>query len=230
MRITQSGSPASPLPAARPPSAAQPPSGCSVHAVLSSRRTRRPCELGLHLGVLDRGGDLDPVIEVPRHQVGAAQERLGPLARLEEVEAAVLEEATEDAADADRLGQPGDAGPQGADRAGDDVDLGAGLRGRVELLDDRLVGERVRLQPDARVLSVPAALRRSGSVDKPTRRLTAATGSCERCGSRSRHVVEEVGTSAAISSSAVKSRSPIERAVKRGSSGCPGHVATQALA
>ena len=52
---------------------------------------------------------LDPPVEVARHQVGAAEEELGLVADLERVEAAVLEEAADDRADADVLAHPGHA-------------------------------------------------------------------------------------------------------------------------
>ena len=68
---------------------------------------------------------LDPAVEVARHQVGAADEHRDALARLERVDAAVLEEPAHDRAHADVLGEPVDAGPQHADRAGADLDARA---------------------------------------------------------------------------------------------------------
>ena len=75
------------------------------------------------------------------------------VACLERVDAAVLEEATEDRPHADRLGHPVDAGAEHADRAGADVDLHAGLRRRVQLLDQHRVDELVELDADARPLA-----------------------------------------------------------------------------
>ena len=49
-------------------------------------------------------------------------------------ERAVLEEAADDRAHADVLGQPGDAGPQAAEAAHDEVDRHAGLRGLARAL------------------------------------------------------------------------------------------------
>ena len=48
---------------------------------------------------------------------------------------------------------PRSPGREHADRAHDQVDLGAGLRGLVELLDDLRVGDVVDLDPDPRVLA-----------------------------------------------------------------------------
>ena len=90
------------------------------------------------------------------------------LVGLERVHAAVLEEAPDDRADVDVLGEPLDAGTERAGRAGDDVDLRAGLRGGVELLDDLRVDEVVELEPDARVLAVRCGgCDRADLVDEP---------------------------------------------------------------
>ncbi len=70
-----------------------------------------------------------------------------------QIEAAVLEEPSEHRADADRLAQARHARNERADRAHDDVDLDAGLRGAVELLDHLGVREVVALQADSRVLA-----------------------------------------------------------------------------
>src|SRR5262249_7756163 len=68
-------------------------------------------------------------------------------------------EATEDAAYPDVLTHTGYAGPQRADAAGEDVDLGAGLRRFVELGDDVLVGEVVDLDAGSRALALLRGLR-----------------------------------------------------------------------
>ena len=70
------------------------------------------------------------------------------MAGAEAVDAAVLQEAADDALDADVLGQAGDARPQAADAAHDEVDLHAGLARLVERIDDLRVDERVHLHPD----------------------------------------------------------------------------------
>src|ERR1044072_6239139 len=71
---------------------------------------------------------LDPAVEVAVYPVGAADVDL-LLARVLEVEdAAVFEEAADDAADAYVLRQAGDARPQHAHAADDEVNRDAGLR------------------------------------------------------------------------------------------------------
>ena len=63
-------------------------------------RVERARQLALAAGVLDRHEDLDPVVEVARHQVGAAQQERALAVGLEDEEAAVLEEAAEQRAHA----------------------------------------------------------------------------------------------------------------------------------
>ena len=131
------------------------PSPASSHeaAVVGEQRVEGRRELGLERDVLDRHDHLDAVVEVARHQVGAAHVRRAAVARLEQEQAAVLEEAAEHAAHADALAQAGDAGPQRADAADDQVDARAGLRGRVELVDHLDVREVVHLDADPRLLA-----------------------------------------------------------------------------
>ena len=165
----------------QPPSGLQRPRRVVVEQHVEGRARAAPAPSGPRPARRSRcGGRGCAVIRsaLPRKVVGL-------LARLEDEEAAVLEEAAEDAAHADRLGEPRDARPELADGAGDDVDLGAGLRGRVELLDDRLVGERVRLQADARGLAVrrPPWRPRGSPRRAARRRLNGATSSLRNaCG------------------------------------------------
>ena len=63
-------------------------------------------------------------------------------------DAGVLEEAADDRLDADALRQAGDARPQAADAAHDQVDLDAGLAGVVERVDDLGIDQGVQLHPD----------------------------------------------------------------------------------
>ena len=72
-------------------------------------------QLGLQLRVLDRRDQLDPAVEVARHQVGGAHQNPRLLAALEGVDARVLEEAADDRDDADVLRDPRHPGPQAAD-------------------------------------------------------------------------------------------------------------------
>src|SRR5689334_22675514 len=88
------------------------------------------------------------MVEVSRHQVGGSEQIGLALPRLEAVEPAVLQEAAEHGAHADRLADAGESGDERADGADDEVDLGAGLRCAVELLDNVGVGEVVDLDPD----------------------------------------------------------------------------------
>ena len=62
----------------------------------------------------------------------------------------MLEEAPEDRAHADILGDSWDAGPERADAAHDQVDLDPGVRGLVERLDDARLDQRVHLGDDPR--------------------------------------------------------------------------------
>ena len=107
----------------------------------------------LERGVLDRHQRLDAAVEVARHQVGGADSTAARGAAPEAEDARVLEVAAQDRAHADPLGQPRHAGPQAADAAHDQVDLGARLRRLVERVDQRR---------DRRGCS-PCAIRPSGS-------------------------------------------------------------------
>ena len=146
------------------------------------------------------------MVEVALHQVRASDVRRDAVVGLERVDAAVLEEAADDRADVDVLGQAFDPGAEGARRAGDDVDLARPGR-FVQLLDDLRVDEVVELEPDARVLPVGG---RGGdariSSTSPLRRVNGATSSLRNfCGPpEPGDVVEEVRDVAVISSSAVK--------------------------
>ena len=64
--------------------------------------------------ILDREDDLDPAVEVPLHQVGAAKIDLVLSAVAEVVDAAVLEEAADDADHPDVLAPARHARPQAA--------------------------------------------------------------------------------------------------------------------
>src|SRR6185312_6755492 len=72
------------------------------------------------------------------------------MAVAEAEDAAVLEEAADDALYADALRQAGDARAEAADAADDEVDLDSGGRGLIELVDDGGIDEGVELQPDRR--------------------------------------------------------------------------------
>ena len=75
--------------------------------------------------------------------------------------------------------KPGNAGPQAADAAHDELDLHAGLAGTVELVDHRGVDERVELGPDLRRppglrmrdLGVDVLKQRLAQIDRRNRQL-----------------------------------------------------------
>src|SRR5258708_35578929 len=69
--------------------------------VVGKKRLEDRFDFVADMRVLDRDDDLDPVIEVPWHQVGAAEQVTLLVVRLEAVEPAVLEEPAQDRADAD---------------------------------------------------------------------------------------------------------------------------------
>ena len=83
------------------------------------------------------------MVEIARHQIGAAEQERAPASRVEDVEAAVLEEPAEDAAHADGLAEARHARTKRADAARDDVDLRALLSCAVQLLDELLVSQVV---------------------------------------------------------------------------------------
>ena len=117
------------------------------------QRIERGAEPQLEPGILDRRDGLEPVVQVPRQEVGAADEVPPVASRLEVEDAAVLEEAAEHAADADVLAHPLHARAGAAQTLRTIRSIFApGLRGEVELVDDRLVAEVVDLQADPRLL------------------------------------------------------------------------------
>ena len=69
-----------------------------------------------------------------------------PLAKADD--AGVLEEAADDALDADVVGQAMDARAQAANAAHDQFDLHPGLAGAIEGVDHHRIDQRVQLGPD----------------------------------------------------------------------------------
>ena len=92
----------------------------------------------------------DPAVEVARHHVGRSDHVLGVVATglAESEDPRVLEEAADDRAHGDPLGQAGNARAQAADAAHDDVDARARDRRGAELVDDLGVDQRVHLHRD----------------------------------------------------------------------------------
>ena len=91
-------------------------------------------------------------------------QRRVPVAAIEVVDAAVLEEATEHRANVDVLGKALHARAKRADRAHDRLDARTGARRVVELVDDRGVGQRVDLDANPRLLSVGRRLRDAANL------------------------------------------------------------------
>src|SRR5215470_2056276 len=103
--------------------------------------------------VLDRHQGLDAVVEIARHPVRRRDEHLGRARRqagaaAEADDARVLEEAADDALDADGFRQARNPRPQAADTAHDQVDADSGLGGAVERVDQLRIDEGVELHPD----------------------------------------------------------------------------------
>src|ERR1022692_2366088 len=119
-----------------------------------------PAQLSLLAWIGDADQELDPPVQVPVHEVGAADPDLTgrvPLAAAEPVDPRVLQETADDAADPDRLGHAGDARPQGAAPAAPQVDGHARLGRPVQRVDGRLVDDRVAFHLDARWPALPGA-------------------------------------------------------------------------
>src|SRR6266852_1471153 len=135
----------------------QPPgSSPVVHA-----RIQEPAQPPPVAGIDDLDDQYHPAVQVPVHQIGAAEPYLAVfvLSGAERVDPGVLEEPSEHAADPDVVGEPGDARAQRADAAHPQIDRNAGLRRPVERVDDHLVDQRVRLERDPGGLAGPAPLR-----------------------------------------------------------------------
>ena len=86
-----------------------------------------PLDMLAQRGILDRKQYFDPTVEVARHQVRTAHVNLGLTAVSEEVDAAVFEESSDDADDADILGDARNTGAQAACLTADEVDFHAKL-------------------------------------------------------------------------------------------------------
>jgi hypothetical protein len=122
----------------------------------------------LQLRILHGRHDLEAAIEIARHEIGTAYEVRDLLAGLKYKDPAVLEESADDRAHGDGLAQPWDTRLERGDAPGDDVDLRALLGSSIELRDDRLVSQRVHLDPDPRGLSGGGRLSNSPDLgDQP---------------------------------------------------------------
>jgi len=106
-------------------------------------------DVAADVGIEDRKDHLDPAVKVAGHEVGAAEVDQGIAVVVEDVNAAVLEKAVHDAADADVFTEAGDAGAEAADASDDHVDGDTFLGGGVKGVDDLLVDERVHFDENA---------------------------------------------------------------------------------
>src|SRR4029450_2608544 len=116
-------------------------------------------DLPVEGGVEHREGDLDPPVEVPRHPVGRGQQVFRLPTVLEGVDARVLEITVHDGDGADVLREVRHLRTQAADAADDEIDPHAGRTGRVELLDEASVDQRVHLAADAGGAAASGVLR-----------------------------------------------------------------------
>src|SRR5262245_21662135 len=90
--------------------------------------------------------NLDPIIEVPCHEVGTPQIDLLPAAIPEVIDATMLQEAAHDAGDMDVLAESGDPRAQTAYASHQQVHLDAGLRRLIEQLDHRPIDDGVHFE------------------------------------------------------------------------------------
>ena len=79
-------------------------------------------ELAAKVRIEDGENDLHPAVQVAGHEIGAAEKDEGIAAVGEDVDAAVLEEAVDDAADADGFAEAGNSRTETADAADDHVE------------------------------------------------------------------------------------------------------------
>src|SRR5215470_3948811 len=100
--------------------------------------------------ILEGHDDLHAAIEIPRHQVRAADEHLLRAAIAEVPRAAVLQEPSDDAAHPNAVADAGDAWSQRGNAPDDEIHLNAGLGRAVKKIDSGCVDERVHLQDDVR--------------------------------------------------------------------------------
>ena len=92
--------------------------------------------------------EFDAVVEIPRHPVGGREEDVLLAAVIEAEDAAVLEEAADDAAHADVFADVLESGTQHADAAHDEVDFDACRRGFVEFGDNEAIEQGIHLRCD----------------------------------------------------------------------------------
>src|SRR5713226_553421 len=99
--------------------------------------------------VLDGEHDLDPLVQVARHPIGAAQVHVRLAAILEVKDPAVFQKSSYNTAHANPVAEAFHIGAQGTGAADDEVDFDARSRGPVERLDDWLVQQGIHLGDDS---------------------------------------------------------------------------------
>ena len=103
-------------------------------------------------------GDLDALVHVAGHEVGAGQVQLAVVARAEAVDAAVLEQLADDGHFAHAVGVAFHARQDAGDAAHEQVDGHPRLGGLHQLVDDLLIGDGVRLEEQPALLAAARAL------------------------------------------------------------------------
>lgn len=124
--------------------------GPGLHGV-PQQDVQNVIQAGLGVGGIDGTDDLHPALGVAGHHVRRTQEEALVLSRAKAVDAGVLQKAPHHAGDGDVLRVAGDAGPQAADAADDEIDPNPCTRGLGQLFHDIVVGEGVHLHDDAAV-------------------------------------------------------------------------------
>ena len=99
-------------------------------------------------GVAQVEDHFDALVDIALHPIGAAEIDFGFAAVAEDVDAAVLEEAADHAADANPAAESAHSRTQRAGAAHDEFDLHARLRGFVKGVDDFFVEKRIHLGDD----------------------------------------------------------------------------------
>ena len=115
-----------------------------------------PAQVPDQFRVAHREDHLHAPVEIARHEVGAPQVHLLVASAAAPEDPAVLEEASHDARDRDAVGHAGDARPQTADAAHEQVHPHARAGGAHEGQDDLGIDERVHLEDE--VAGAPGAL------------------------------------------------------------------------
>src|SRR5262245_27186521 len=98
---------------------------------------------------LDRKEHFNTAIEIPVHDVGAAQINFLIPAVFEQIHARMLQETSDDTGNADVLTESRDARPQTTYAANDQCDRHAGLRRRIELLNQSRVRNTIAFGDDS---------------------------------------------------------------------------------